>query len=229
MIRTQGVGGYILIDDDGNLSTLDEETGDIGDVGNANYDYVDFVGTLKHEKIELILEVGFQTPGIGIIAEYFDQHIVNEDVEVKYKWEKRDQDISEELLNSELKTAVISFKKDPRTLSEASIEGTLLSMMPDNYRIKFEVSLQRGDVEASKVNRALVNFLTTMFGTESIESTIEQVDIPKIMHTFRIEGISDGQEVETNLAEVVDKILIDTTEYRLHDERLGEVLAEKLN
>jgi hypothetical protein len=153
---------------------------------------------------------------------------------VKHKTRYR-QDAEENLdrlLGEELKKIEISFKKSPRVYEELDLSDTLKEVAPENYRLKFEVSLDRGkDGEGTGIDD-YISQVSSMLGRgedrSNPEESLQMIDLPRIMHTFRLTGEEDGDVVEENIANMTLQDKIDTSEYDSFDENLGERLCDQI-
>ncbi|QOS14119.1 uncharacterized protein HfgLR_25210 (plasmid) [Haloferax gibbonsii] len=234
LVRTKDEDGFVRLSLDGGLGPLSDATEDRGEAGDIDYDYVDFALRVGSAKIDLLIEVGFQTPGIGVAKQYLNEHIeFDEEHEMEHETDIRDLDDEkvERLLDSHLKKVEISFKKNPQTYAELEPDDAIRSLIDDSYRLKFEASLhQDKDAESTRVDEFIDRFSSLLgVNEDSVEQSISKIDFPRIMHTFRIEGIeSDEEEIEDNLADIVKKEEIDTTGYGIFDSRLGEELCERI-
>lgn len=234
IIRTKSEDDFVRLTSDDSLVRLSEATEDEGETGDIDFDYVNFAVQTGSTKIDLLIEVGFQTPGIGVITDYLREHIeYDEDNQIEHETDIRDTDDEKltRLLDSNLQKVEISFKKNPQSYSELDPDHALRTLIDDSYRLKFEASLhQDKDAEKSRVDD-FINHFSSLIGidTDTAEESISKINFPRIMHTFRIEGIeSDEEEVEDNLADIVKKEEIETSGYELFDENLGEELCERL-
>jgi hypothetical protein len=234
IIRTKDESSYLRRNEDDTIVPLSDKVSGDGDTGSINRSHTDFALKVGHQQFDLLVEVGFQTPGIGIIQNYIKSHMeLPEDYKIRHETKLRDLDDGRirQLLNSDLKTIDVSFKKSPETYEGDDTRRSLNSMMPDNYRLKFSVSLQQGDQqERQKVRDYLRNNLP-MFGSdgETVEQSISKIDFPRIMHTFRIVGINGNEEIEENLSDLVLKEEIDTDPYTPFSNDLGKRLCETLD
>jgi hypothetical protein len=217
LIRTKDEDDFVRLSPGGTIGRLSEATEDEGEAGDVDFDYVDFAVRVGSTKLDLLIEVGFQTPGVGVAKQYLDDHI-ELDVEYGLEHETDIRDLDDEkverLLDSHLKKVEISFKKNPQTYADLEPDQAIRSLIDDSYRLKFEASLhQDKDAEGSRVEDFVDRFSSLLgVNEDSVEQSISKIDFPRIMHTFRIEGIdSDDEEIEDNLADIVKKEEIDTT------------------
>ena len=97
--------------------------------------------------------------------------------------------------------------------------------------MEFVASLhQDKDADSTPVEDFISRF-SALLGVDvnTAKESISQIDFPRIMHTFRIEGVeSDEEEVEDNLADIVKKEEINTSGYGIFDQRLGEKLCDRI-
>jgi len=234
LIRTKDEDDFVRLTHDGRIVRLSEATDDEGEAGDMDFDYVNFATHTSSAKIDLLIEVGFQTPGIGVVKDYLNEHI-EYDQEYGIEYETDVKDIDDEkltrLLDSSLKKVEISFKKNPQTYSELDADQAIRTLIDDSYRLKFEASLhQDRDAEKSRVDEFVSHFSSLLgVDADTAEESIAKIDFPRIMHTFRIEGVEcDEEEIEDNLADIVKKEEIDTTGYELFDQSLGQKLCDHL-
>lgn len=232
LTRTKDESGYLRLNQRFEMGLLSDETQDEGETGDIDTDQVNFAITFDGLRLNLLVEVGFQTPGINVIKRYLREN-VNDTVD-SIKHETAIPDLNEDeiqrLLNSELKKIEVSFKKHPEVHEDLEAEETMKQIIPDDYRVKFEVSIEQGEgTEEKRVDEYLEGFFSVFNPDhDTVEETIYQIDFPRIMHTFRIEGMEGEQEIEENLAEVINKAEIDTSQYDLFDRDLGERLCEEI-
>ena len=234
LIRTKDEDDYVRLSSEGSLGRLSEATDDSGEAGDIDYDYVDFAIDIGTTGIDLLIEVGFQTPGIGVVKQYLGDHIeFDEEYELKHETDIRDLDDEkiERLLDSHLKKVEISFKRNPQSYAELDPDDAIRTLIDDSYRLKFVASLhQDKDADSTLVDDFITRFSSLLgVSADSAEESISQIDFPRIMHTFRIEGVdSDDEEVEDNLADIVKKEEIDTNRYGIFDSRLGQELCDRI-
>lgn len=234
LIRTKAEDDFVRLSPEGDIGPLSEATEDEGEAGDVDFDYVDFAVRVGSAKIDLLIKVGFQTPGVGVAKQYLDEHIeFDEEYAIEHETDMRDHEDEklERLLDSTLKKVEISFKKNPQTYAELEPDQAIRSLIDDSYRLKFEASLhQDKDAEGSRVEDFVDRFSSLLgVNEDSVEQSISKIDFPRIMHTFRIEGVeSDDEEIEDNLADIVKKEEIDTTGYGLFDPTLGEELCDRI-
>jgi|GEM_PF-3792389 len=234
LIRTKDEDDFVRLSAEGQLGRLSDATVDSGEAGDIDYDYVDFAIDFGTTGIDLLIEVGFQTPGIGVVKQYLDDHVeFDEDYELKHETDIRDLDDEkmERLLDSHLKKVEISFKKNPQSYAELDPDDAIRTLIDDSYRLEFVASLhQEKDAESTPVDEFVTRFSSLLgVNADTAEESISQIDFPRIMHTFRIEGVeSDEEEVEDNLADIVKKEEIDTSGYGIFDSRLGQELCDRI-
>ena len=234
IIRTKDEDDFVRLTHEGEIVRLSEATEGEGEAGDMDFDYVNFATQTTSGKIDLLIEVGFQTPGIGIIKDYLDEHVeCDEEYDIEHETDVRDVDDEKltRLLDSNLKKVEISFKKNPQTYSELDTDQAIRTLIGDSYRLKFEASLhQDKNAEESRVDEFISHFSSLLgIDEDTAEESISKIDFPRIMHTFRIEGVeADEEKIEDNLADIVKKEEIDTTGYGLFDPSLGEELCDRI-
>jgi hypothetical protein len=233
LIRTKDDTGYVRQWADGSITSLSEATNDDGKTADLNFDYVDYAICVGLTSIDLLVRVGFQTPGIGMIKRYLNDHIEHDDeydLVHESKLTTESEQRLEQVLDASLKKIEISLKKHPRNFEELDLEESLENLVPDDYRLEFGVTLQRGKNQRKRSARSV---LSRVFGRDEkeVENTIAQIDLPRIMYSFNIVGFEEGDEdteIEEDLADAVLKEQIDTVPYDLFDPELGEVLCRRI-
>lgn len=233
LIRTKDDAGYVRQWEDGSITSLSEATDDDGKTADLDFDYVDYAISVGFSSIDLLVRVGFQTPGIGMIKRYLDDHVEHSaeyEIVHETKLITDSQERLEQILDANLKTVEISLKKHPRELEGLDLEETLENLVPDDYRLEFGVSLHRGKNQNKRSTR---NVLSRLLGRdeEEIENTIAQIDLPRLMYSFNIVGFEEGdedEEIEENLTDTVLKEEIDMVPYGLFDPDLGEELCQRI-
>jgi len=232
LVRTKDDSGFVRLREDGRIVSLSDATDDEGGTGDITFDYVDFGICLKRSNIDVLVEVGFQTPGIGMITEYLSQHVEYEkeySIEYETRFSTPPEEKIERLLDSELKKVDVSFKKNPKTYGGDDVEETLQSLIPDDYRLEFGISLERGETEKWNVGEYMEKMTSMLgMGNDTVEDSISKIDFPRVMNSFTIVGLEGDEEVETNLADDVMKEEIDTSRYGVYDSDLGEILCKNL-
>lgn len=144
IIRTKNEEDFLRYTPGGVLGILSDATDGKGEAGDRNWDYVDFAVKVGNPTIELLVAVGFQTPGIGVIKSYLDDHVsISQDYEIKHETQIREgrEERMERLLDSELKSVEISFKKNPQTYPELDTADAIRTLIDDSYRLKIVASL----------------------------------------------------------------------------------------
>lgn len=235
LMRAKDEEGFVRLNEEMEINVLSDQTEGEGQTGSLDRDYVNFAVKVNRKSLDVLMEVGYQTPGILKFKEYLSHHIDSNDVD-KIGHETRMPELDEEkidrLLESDLKSAEVSFKKHPKSITGVEVESTLSNLLPDEYRLKLEVSLERGADEETNVREAIGRIIPFFESDEDdIQATIRQIDFPRVMNTFKITGFEEDteEEIEANLAETVDKEEIDMSAYSLFDERLGQHLCNKLS
>jgi len=233
LMRTEDENGFLRRSEESNLSILSDETDGEGETGSIDRSHVNFGICVDGITIKLLIEQGFQTPGIGLITNYIQQHITTDD-DLQVKHENAVPDLTDEevdeLLNRELKKVKVSFKKHPKLVENLGPEDSAKQIIPDDYRLKFEVSLESGKEKEEKEIADYMDDFIPMLGTnhDSTRESIKQIDFPDIMHTFRVTGLEGDDEIETNLARVTNKEEVDITNYGIYSENLGNELCERV-
>jgi len=235
LIRTKDDEGYVRRGEDGVITSLSEVTEDEGETADREFDYVDYALKVGTGSIDLLLKVGFQTPGIGMIKKYLEDHIDgkgNANLEIVYetKMVSDSEERLDRILDTDLKSVDISLKKHPREFDDLDLEETLEELTPDDYRLEFSVSLRSGKGRKKKSVKSVLGRIFNRDENE-VRNTIAQIDLPRVMYSFNIVGFEDGdreKEVEENLTDTVLKEEIDTVRYGIFDENLGEVLCRRI-
>lgn len=234
LFRGRDEDSYMRLDSQDNFDRLSNETPDQGEAGERNSDIVDFGLIQKTNTLHILLEVGFQTPGIGKLSEYLDQKLsYNDDYSVKRetKMGPDAEEKLEKLIGTNLKTINLSFKKNPTTydsIDDADIGVDTLS--DDNYRVEFGMSLQRGSDGPDSTDDVLKDVFSNLFSrdNQSITNSVRQLDLPKMMYSFDVEALDGNRTIETNLADTTNKVEIDKSYYGFFDQELGTRLCEEV-
>jgi hypothetical protein len=232
IVRTKDEDGFVRLFD-GALEPFSDVIDGEGEIGDAEFDHVDFAVVVDDSGLDLIVEVGFQTPGIGVISNYLAHHIdAPEDYRVKHqtKFRQDAEENLEQLLDDELKKVEVSFKKNPRVYEELETGELLKEIAPEGYRLKFEISLEQGKEGEGESTRDRLSHICSMLGKErdSTEESLKMIDFPAVMNIFRVTGVEDGEVVEENLADMTLQEKIDTSGYGIFDIDLGEQLCEQI-
>ena len=80
LMRTKDEEGFIRMNEDMELGVLSDDTEGEGRTGSIDRDFVNFGIIKQYQEIKVLLEVGYQTPGVLKIKEYLQQHVLNGDV-----------------------------------------------------------------------------------------------------------------------------------------------------
>lgn len=232
VIRTQDESSFLRRDDDDTVVPLTDRVSGNGDTGEINRGHTDFVVKADAKQLDLIVEVGAQTPGIQIIKKYIRDHLnLPEDyiLDHESKLEGLTDEKLERLLSSDFMEAEVSFKKHPDRYDGEDTGRALDSMTPDDYRIKFNISLEQGkDKRFQTVRSYFRNNLPFFEGDESLKTSLRKIDFGKMMHTFRVESVDEDGDIEMNFADLARVDEIDTSSYSPFGERLGDRLYEAL-
>lgn len=230
--RTKHDSEYFRKPRDGQPELLSEQVEGEGETGDIDLDLVHFGLVVAENEFKLLIEVGYQTPNIGIIHSYV-KRIVDQDYEIEHE-----QAISRDtkrkmkkLLGKNLKSAEISFKSHPNVYNELSTSQTLKNITPEDYRLKVEVSLTSTKSEnIIKIEDFIRDLFPGIERDKSIEDSIAKINLPKILHTFNIEAFEgEGNDVivdEENLADFTNQEEFETGDYGIFDERLGKKMCK---
>ena len=215
------------------FSQLSSQTPDDGKAGETDSDIVDFAIVQDSDYLHVLLEVGFQTPGIGKLSQYIAQHVTYDDeysVKRETKLGPNADDKLNSLVGTELKSMSVSFKKHPTTYSEMDDADEVFdTLTPDDYRFEFGVTLERGHKNGEDTEDALQS-LMSLFGknNQPLTNSIRQLDFPRMMYSFDIEAEDGNKEVEQNLADTTNKEEIDKSYYGFFDKKLGKKLCREI-
>lgn len=75
VIRTQDESSFLRRNNDNTIVPLTDRVNGDGDTGEINRGHTDFVVKADAKQLDLIVEVGAQTPGIRIIKKYIKDHM----------------------------------------------------------------------------------------------------------------------------------------------------------
>lgn len=238
-INREGLHGIILrmkddseyvrrVGNNGSLKSLDEFVDDEGETGDSRSGFAD-IAMVVNDEANLLIEVGYQTPGINIVRKFFEKLIDNEDYEVK-KEVRHERAIEQKLDNlkgKDLKKMTISLKNNPSDYDDDM--WNQFKHLTSDYRLKFSISLERGS-NASTVQDKILDVLGNDDEEEdALIESLTQMDLPRLLYSFKIEAVEEeDQEVEENLADITDKEKIDDERYSVNDKELGEELCQKI-
>jgi len=199
LMRAKDENGFIRLNEENEMGVLSEETEGEGRTGSLDRDYVNFAVKMNRKTMNILLEVGYQTPGILKIKEYLNHHIDTDISQIGH--ESRMPDLDKErlqnLLEKDLKVAKISFKKHPKNIVGLSAKETLQNSIPDEYKLKLRVSIEQGADESLSVREYLNDTLPDVFDSnEEIPENIKQIDFAKAMHTFKLTGYDQDNDAE---------------------------------
>jgi hypothetical protein len=192
LFRGKDEDSYMRLDNQDNFERLSNETPGQGEAGERNSDIVDFGLIKRTNNLHILLEVGFQTPGIGKLSEYFDQQLsYNDNYSIKRET-KMGPDAEEKLqalTGTNLKTINLSFKKNPTTyddINDADVGMDTLS--DDNYRVELGMSLNRGTDRPDSTDYVLKDVFSNLFGRDNqpITNSVRQLDLPKMIYSFNV-------------------------------------------
>lgn len=232
IVRTKDESGFLRLSG-GSLEQFSNVVDGDGEIGEAKFDHVNLAVIVNNSGLDLLVEVGFQTPGIGVISNYLRQHLdasLGCDIKHKTKFRQDAEENLDRLLDDELKKIEVSFTKDPRVYEDLDLDEALKAMVPEDYRLKFEVSLEQGKKSEGRGVDDYLSHICSMLGKNegSTKESIKMIDFPKIMNIFRVTGVEDGEMVEENLADMTLQDKIDTSGYGIFDSELGERLCERI-
>jgi len=220
--------------DDNRFAVLSNETGGEGEAGERNNATAEFGLVRRATTLHILLERGFQTPGIGTLVAHLRNYIDTDD-SFKMKKETRMGPDAEEklddLMGRELKSIEINFKKNPTTYPDLDLDSALDTMTPDDYKFNFGLTLERGNSEPEDTEEGLSKVLS-MIGADNrapnqpITNSVRQLDIPKMMSKFEIVANNGDGEIAENLADTIRREEIDTTAYGYFDKDLGVNLCD---
>lgn len=219
---------------DDRFTILSDETGGEGEAGERNNATAEFGVVRRNENLHILLERGFQTPGVGILIPHFSKYIdIDDDFELKKKT-RMGPDAEEklsQLMGKELKSVKLKFKKNPASYPELDLDSALDSVTEDDYKFQFGLTLERGNTEPQETEEGLSKVLSligvdTRSPNQPITNSVRQLDIPKMMSRFEIVADNGEEEINENLADTIRREEEDTTNYGYFDQNLGEELCD---
>lgn len=234
IIRSKGKDGFFGKDTGELPEELDTEFEKIGEKGR---DIVNFAFMTYDGKLIFLMEVGFQTAGMGIIKNFFEKTIGN-GIEIDYKplvSNKTSYVLT--LIGKKLKTLVIQFRKNaeiPEKCKQA--EDTLKQIIsPALYSIKIEASVLRSGKKTLDLIPTLENGVKNLLGMSLKEAIDAGIDFPAFLSNFKIEVLDDNnQTLEEDILDKYERTQLKWNKNDLseHDKlklHLCKLIADKLN
>lgn len=223
-------------EDENRFVVLSDETGGEGEAGERDNSTAEFGIVRRNENLHILLEKGFQTPGIGIIMAHLQGFIDVEDdflIKKETKMGPEAEEKLDELMGKELKSIELNFKKNPTTYSELDLDSALDTVTPDDYKFRFGLTLERGNTEPEDTEDGLSKVFAALGvngegSSQPITNSVRQLDIPEMMSKFEIVASDGDEEIAENLADTIQREVIDTTEYGYFDRDLGERLCNSI-
>lgn len=231
LVRARDDSSYVRLDETESLSRLSEMFEEEGETGSRQRDLIDFGVKQKSNKMDLLVEVGFQTPGIGMFTRYIRQHLdTDEDTEPTVEYETKtsgyDDEKLEDLMDSTLVEAEVSYKRNPKTYEELEATEGIQSTIPDNYKLKYNMKLRSKNGDKSGVVDVLADHLG--LNTDTPVESITKLDLPGMLYKLEVTGKKGDREINENLTDLVMKEEINKAFYQVFDDSLGEKLIERI-
>lgn len=230
VMRTRDESTFLRLRN-GNVHYLDEELDGDGAAVNANRDISNFGIIINRSSIDVLIEVGFQTPNIGKLTEHFEESVTyTADLDVQHDTKMDDitEDELTQLLDSDLKKITANFKKNPRDYddSELNIAESIKRAVPDEYTVNYTLSLERGNSNPQTVRERVSDLFS--ISTHTAEATLTSIDIPNLMSKLYIKGQIGNRTVEENLTDLTLKEEIDLSYFDFFSRDLGRKLINEI-
>lgn len=221
--------------DGNNTVNLSERVQEQYGIGEIKEDITNFGMLVDGNDLIILLEIGFQTPGIAVVTEYI-QKILNRhagdptEYEATSKWiqeEDTDQKLKS-LIDTELKKAEIRMKEFPELEVGDTPEQTAANLQPDNYALRLEWSLQKTDNNKLTLEKIWSKLLGT--DQDEVLNTLQQIDYPRLLSTFKVEGFGDEEEeINENLLKTIKFVELEIETEQLADyDEIGQELCSIL-
>ncbi len=187
IVRTQQDTEYCHLDGrTDEIVNLSSKTGDNGETGEIKRDIVSFAFTIMDGKILVLMEQGFQYPGIGVFIDYMRQIINQDDITFihKHKVKEKKKEQLKKVFGKKLKRIVMTFKKNADLSSDSPVEEFLGKLgVTEDYSVNIEFSLgksKRGSFMKVK------DLLLKEFAVDNVEELL-QIDFASIMSSFKFD------------------------------------------
>ena len=235
ILKTKETDEYFVKGEKTNLRELGEEVNPSDRVGRKKWDMAYFLFRVKKKKLTVLTEVGFQTPGIGRLRNFFEK-ILNKKIEKKIKridyevkMTKKVKDSLRTFKDLKLKKVKMKFKKDPELPEDCdNLENALSMLGSGDYCIKMSMSLGRVGKEEKKNAPSFKEFYKKIFG-QKLKLNQKNIDFPSFLVNFTVEAIDkDDETISDNLVERYEKVSIcfDKSDIK-NDSQLADLLISK--
>lgn len=216
----------------------DELKTDAEFVGEKDSGVVNFVFTPQDKKLIFLVEVGFQTAGMGFIKDFLTQIFAKERIELKYypmllSSGKREV---KSILSKRLKSISIQFRKNADVPKDCKqVEDTLSKLIsPEFYAIDIHASVRRVSDKLWDKIPLFGDVYRNIFGSD-LEKAIEAgIDFPSFLTNFEVEVIDDAKKTrQEDILGRYERENIKMNKNKLEDSEikieLCEALAAKIN
>ena len=220
IIRGKPTEDFLYKKEKGKAENLADITKDKNaEVGEINTDIVHFAYIFDKDRIVILIQQGFQYPGVGIFKEFISKIIVNSFKKVyleKYQIGLSDDELKEfevksklltspkhikplkKIFNKKIKSMAINLKKNVE-IPENTIFGDFLKKVnvSKDYTMKFSVQLSRENKKTTY--NTFENVLPNLFGIASTNNQLNElleIDFPSILSVFSAEFFDENHEVK---------------------------------
>lgn len=234
LLRTRDESVFLRFKDNDEVERLDEELEGEGTTGNIDRDVVNFAVVRDSDELHLLIEQGFQTPGIGKLRTHFHDHTDAFDGEVEVRTNQKTDLISGErarrLAQSELQDIVVNFKSDPRGYDDTAMDvgSWAEAAVPEGYRFGYSATIDSGN---SPTPDTTSDVLSESFGVnpDTVERTLTDLDfLQKFSKLYLEVETDDGEVIDENLTDQVIKEEVDLTRFEFFSENLGDELIDRI-
>ncbi|MBL7169912.1 MAG: hypothetical protein ISS48_02755 [Candidatus Aenigmarchaeota archaeon] len=237
IVRTKKDSAFLHRNKDGLLHNLakllfDKE----GETGEIRKDIVHFAFVHQDGQLIVLMEQGFQYPGIGVFCDYFKELTKKDNFKIEHKSRVKQKELEplKKVFNKQLKLVKISFKKEVELSDELPIKSFLKKMLPKEYSLSLQIKLEK---TKEPIYLKMSDFVRNFFGisqkndNETIEAMLK-MNLPEIFSVFDVEVFDKDVNISTS-EKILDhfekeEITVqreDATEF----DRLGESLCEHLD
>jgi len=206
-------------------------------IGERGRDIVNFAFVPRGNNIVFIMEVGFQTAGMGVVLGFFEQYFSSKSLKLDYKSLTTEKVKSlTPLIKQKLKKITIQFRKNADIPENCKQAEDILGKLADfeKYSVTFEASIKRKSEKTMEGLPILGDIYQKLFGTDFQSALDAGIDFPAFLSNFKIEVFDDAEQtVSEDVLERLEHVSISLNKDELDDSELKEqlcsALEEKIN
>ena len=200
------------------LKPLSEIISQEGELAEIERDMALFSFTMKNGNIYLLIETGFQYPGVGVFEDFIKKLIQRDDICFIHKHITKAKDVQKikRLFGQKLKKISIHFKRKSK-LATPYIDGLVKNIgLSDDYCVNLEVNIRK--IKHGKFIK-VKDFLKNFFNVENNDIdellTVNWAESMSQFLLFTVEGESQ-KTVNFNLLKYFEGEYIDTSDLVLN-------------